>query len=44
MVARGEHQFRTVEEHLQAAFAAPESDYVKMDADAFLAEVKSKRG
>ena len=41
MEAVAAHQFRTVEEHLQVAFAAPESEYVKIDADQFLRQLRS---
>lgn len=36
------HQFRTVKEHLQEAFAAPESDYIEMAAEDFLREMNSE--
>ena len=36
------HQFRTVKEHLQAASATPEEDYVSISAEEFLQEMRSR--
>lgn len=43
MAAVDAHQFRTVKEHLQVAFATPDSDYVQMNADDFIQRLKSRR-
>ena len=42
MEAVDTHQFRTVKEHLQEAFAASESEYIQMDVDEFLRRMKSE--
>ena len=42
MAAVEQYEVRTLKEHLQEAFAAPESDSIEMDADAFFRWVKSQ--